>query len=325
MQRFLTFIATHSLLPSAASAYLLCLSRQTTFRWLIQRLAERRETDIESKENLIMNPPDASTPVTPYPLSQDFTFPHASHPVQYPLNTTLPPPLTSVAGATLNPGLDLQKEQEMLLILSSANQSNPSNLLPPCVQVMVECAEYLATTALNARDMLLAEMKCDRTVFKVCCTSQGGFNSALFHSYCIRLRLIHNSICCGTLVALRAVLDQLRVWLQIGVSDKIPVQPHLPDKKLYTNKLGQLVTIMQQLEDYTSTVRFPDATILSQDRMLMEEIFAQHSASEPTRTDPLDFLDESLFTEDTQSNNGSNSMDISEWSAAKDSKAPETQ
>jgi hypothetical protein len=86
------------------------------------------------------------------------------------------------------------------------------------------------------------------------------------------------------LVGLRALLDQLRVWLQIGAVITDGGQPLSQDNGMYRERLGQLIVILQQLELNTNAVRFPDAVTLSHDTSLMREIYVQHGGEEAPST-----------------------------------------
>jgi hypothetical protein len=158
--------------------------------------------------------------------------------------------------------------------------------------------------------MLCAEVDCNREIFKSCCHSDGTFDYAQFHSYCNRLRLIHDSLCCGLLVALHAILDQFRVWLQIGATTKNTGQAFLPDTREYNEKLRQHVMIMQRLEQDTDVVRFPDAVALAQDTSLMREIHTQHNGTETQSTEQENILENNFWVNKTETSTSNNAVDV---------------
>lgn len=220
-----------------------------------------------------MAAPGSLSAALPNLLSQTWAFPEHSNP-----SPTTPTSLRNRRPTTTaEPRSDIQKEREMLTFLENSTRSGGWNPLPPYIPVIIKSADDLATTALNSWEMLCGEIGCHRAIFKFCCTSQGTFNNNLFQSYCNKLRLIHNSLCCGLLVALRALLDQLRVWLQIGAATTRTGHSLMPDHKVYLGKLVQLTTTLQYLEQNVIAVRFPDAVVLAHDTDLMREVFAQPS------------------------------------------------
>jgi hypothetical protein len=228
-----------------------------------------------------MTSPDQSPPALQNLSPQTLSIFRGPNILRYPSSAT--PPLRRnlpLAGpASTDVRRDLQQEHEMLGILQNATREDRGTPLPPCVSLMVESAEYLAATALDSWETLCSELECHRAVFKFCCSSQGAFDQALFQSYCNRLRLIHNSIRCGMLVALRALLDQLRVWLQIRAATANTGQPYLADENAYAATLRQLVATLQGLERNMHATQFPDATKLARDPSLMTEIWAQYEGN----------------------------------------------
>lgn len=151
---------------------------------------------------------------------------------------------------------------------------------PPCIQLIVESSEYLAAAALENWAMLCAEIERHRAVFKICSTLQGAFDNTLFQSYCNRIRLIHNSLRCGMLVALRAQLDQFRVWMQISMVTKNARQSFLPDTNVYVEKFNRLMATLLELDRKSNALRCPDAVSLGRDVSLMREIRLQQGGKE---------------------------------------------
>jgi hypothetical protein len=207
-----------------------------------------------------------------------------SHSLRYPVATSSPLLRMQTSGPTADFGFGLQKKHQTIELLQNACRSELGSLPPPYIPLLVESAEKIAASASHSWEMLYAELECQRAVFKFCCTSREFFDDTMFRSYCNRLRLIHNSLCCGMLVALRALLDQLRVWLQVGAVTTDGGQPLSQDNGMYRERLGQLIVILQQLELNTNAVRFPDAVTLSHDTSLMREIYVQHGGEEAPST-----------------------------------------
>lgn len=188
----------------------------------------------------------------------------------------------------------------MMTFLENTTRSGGWSGLPPYVPLLIQSAQNLAVTGVNSWQMLCGEIGCHRAVFKFCCTSPGTFDSNLYQSYCNRLRLIHNSLNCGILVALRALLDQLRVWLQIGATVTNTGHSFMPDHKPYFEELGQLVTTLQRLEQNAAAVRFPNAAALSHDASLMREVHAQYCGGDSRLTSQGSILDDDPFVDAPQ-------------------------
>jgi hypothetical protein len=250
---------------------------------LIQKSADRHERDGSKTIDCMMTSPETSSAALPESLPQAIDL-SAGSPLRL-SSPTIPlsqPGPTSIATSYLTS--DRQKEDQMLAVLRNATPLDRMSFLPPCVPLVVETAEYLAAAALENWEMLCAEIECHRAVFKFCCTSRGAFDHTLFQSYCNRIRLIHNSLRCGMLVALRTQLDQLRIWLQISAVTINTGQSFLPDTNLYAEKFSQLTTILQELDRNSNAVRCPDAVSLGHDISLMREIFAQQDGKEAPLT-----------------------------------------
>ena len=267
------------------------------------------------------------TPETSSSELPDFwqSLPSPSYPMQFPLGHISPSLRTPDLRATANVRLDPEKEHGILAFLDNATRSDRWSPLPPYFPLMIDSAEDLANSALNYWKMLCAEIECHRVVFKFCCNSSGAFDNDLFQSYCNRLRLIHNSLYCGMLVALRALLDQLRVWLQVGATTTYTGKASLPDNEVYVRKLRQLVTTLQQLEQNANTVRFPDATALSHDASLMREIYAQHDRHDTRSTTQKECSEIEPSIKPHPVSAASNASDMTECTFTQDQSLPTAQ
>ena len=193
-------------------------------------------------------------------------------PVGSPLRCSSPATSGSLPGSASIAATSLPSDRQI--------EDQPLISSPPCIQLLVESAEYLAAAALENWEILCAEIESHRAVFKLCSTARGVFDDTLFQSYCNRVRLVHNSLRCGMLVALRAQLDQLRVWMQISAVTQTARQSFLPNTNVYAEKFGRLMTTLQELDRKSNAVRCPDAVSLGHDVALMREIHAQQDGTE---------------------------------------------
>ena len=164
--------------------------------------------------------------------------------------------------------------------INEALASTDLNPLPPSVPAMMEASESLARTTLDNYQTLFAECETYRSVFKFCwkvntTTSSAEFDFFLWQSYVTRLRLIKRSLESGMCVALQVMLQQVWMWMQVGISNAPPSgQTFLAETAGYRVRVGRVSSGIQMIKAQLAAMTFPDHEVLRQDPQLMQEIAA---------------------------------------------------